>query len=333
MPPILLSVALLLAGLLLLVKGSDFFIDGASEIAKRWGVSEMLIGLTLVAFGTSLPEWISSLIAAFRDPSTLQCAEGIRCNTTDMALGNVVGSNITNIGLVIGLVGLMVPAGIKAKSAFLFKDIPLLMLLSVGIWYLALQDNMIGKYEGLLIFVLFVAVTIDSVRNTKDENEDEEGDEESEEEGSENIPSWKLYGLTLGGLVALLIGSTFLVDGASAIALAMGVSESVVGLTMVAFGTSVPELATSITAAKRGKHAMLLGGVIGSNSANLAVILGSVAFLFPVEVQPEFAMFQFPVMIAYVFSLWLSMLSGTIQKWQSVLMLLGYFAFTAALFF
>ena len=135
------------------------------------------------------------------------------------------------------------------------------------------------------------------------------------------------------GLVGLLIGSDCLVEGASEIAIAMGVSESVVGLTMVAFGTSVPELATSITAAKRGKHAMFLGGVIGSNSANLAIILGSVAFLVPVEVQPEFAIRQFPIMIAFIVALWVSMLSGRITRLQSAMLLSGYLVFTGMQFF
>ena len=112
----------------------------------------------------------------------------------------------------------------------------------------------------------------------------------------------------------------------------MGVSESVVGLTMVAFGTSVPELATSITAAKRGKHDMFLGGVIGSNSANLAIILGSVAFLVPIEVHPTFAIQQFPIMILFIFGLWISMLGGQISRWQSAVLLTGYLAFTGMQF-
>jgi len=294
----------------------------------------MIIGLTLVAFGTSLPEWVSSIIATLRDPSTLQCIEGLPCNTTDLALGNVIGSNITNTGLVIGTVGLMLKEGISVKQDFLIRDIPLLIILAIGTWYFSLQDNLIGKWEGAGIFVLFLFVMIRSLQTlaNQDSSDDEEGDDDDESSDMTEMATWKLYALTVAGLVGLLIGSDFLVDGASDIAIALGVSESVVGLTMVAFGTSVPELATSITAAKRGKHAMFLGGVIGSNSANLAIILGSVAFLVPIEVEPTFAMGQFPIMILFIFGLWVSMLGGQIKRWQSAILLVGYLVFTGMQF-
>ena len=334
MSPLLISIGLVLIGLALLIKGSDFFIDGAAEIAARIGISEMIIGLTLVAFGTSLPEWVSSIIATLRDPTTLQCAEGITCNTTDLALGNVIGSNITNTGLVLGTVGLMLKDGISVKSDFLVRDLPTLIILSIATWYFSLQDNLLGKIEGATIFILFLLVMFRSLKSASstDEPEDEVTDEDEDDDNMAEVASWKLYAMTIGGLVGLLIGSDFLVQGASEIALAIGVSESVVGLTMVAFGTSVPELATSITAAKRGKHAMFLGGVIGSNSANLAIILGSVAFLVPVEVHPEFAIQQFPIMIAFIFGLWVCMLGGRITRWQSALLLSGYLAFTGTQF-
>ena len=339
MSPLLISIGLVLAGLALLIKGSDFFIDGAAEIAGRVGISEMIIGLTLVAFGTSLPEWVSSIIATLRDPSTLQCIEGMTCNTTDLALGNVIGSNITNTGLVLGFVGLTLKNGISVKQDFLVRDIPLLIILSIVTWYFSLQDNLIGKIEGATIFVLFLFVMFRSLKALSksdgvgdDIDEDDiDGDDEEDKEMAV-MASWKLYSMTIGGLIGLLIGSDFLVQGASEIAIALGVSESVVGLTMVAFGTSVPELATSMAAAKRGKHAMFLGGVIGSNSANLAIILGSVAFLVPVEVQPEFAIRQFPIMIAFIIGLWVSMLDGRIKRWQSAILLSGYLVFTGMQF-
>ena len=334
MSPLFISIGLVLVGLALLIKGSDFFIDGAAEIAGRVGISEMIIGLTLVAFGTSLPEWVSSIIATLRDPSTLQCVEGMTCNTTDLALGNVIGSNITNTGLVLGFVGLTLKNGISVKQEFLVRDIPLLIILSVATWYFSLQDNLIGKVEGATIFVLFLFVMFRSLRTLSESDgagDDIDGDDEEDKEMAV-MASWKLYSMTIGGLIGLLIGSDFLVQGASEIAIALGVSESVVGLTMVAFGTSVPELATSMAAAKRGKHAMFLGGVIGSNSANLAIILGSVSFLVPVEVQPEFAIRQFPIMIAFIIGLWVSMLDGRIKRWQSAILLSGYLVFTGMQF-
>ena len=334
MSPLVISIGLVLIGLALLIKGSDFFIDGAAEIAKRIGISEMIIGLTLVAFGTSLPEWVSSLIATLRDPATLQCTEGLTCNTTDLALGNVIGSNITNTGLVLGTVGLMLKDGISVKSDFLIRDLPTLIILSIATWYFSIQDHVLGKLEGATIFILFLLVMFRSVKSaSRSEVTEDDGEADDDDDDMVDLASWKLYAMTIGGLIGLLFGSDFLVQGASEIALAMGVSESVVGLTMVAFGTSVPELATSITAAKRGKHAMFLGGVIGSNSANLAIILGSVAFLVPVEVHPDFAIQQFPIMIAFIFGLWVCMLGGRITRWQSALLLSGYLAFTGMQFF
>ena len=332
--PLLTSIAFVLIGLLLLVKGSDYFIDGAAEIAKRIGVSEIIIGLTLVAFATSLPEWVASLIAAFRDPNTLECLPNIPCNTTDLALGNVLGSNITNIGLVIGCVGLFLPKGINVNKDFLLRDIPVIIILSIGSWYFALEDNLIGRWEGFVLFFGFLFVmfkTIRNVKNTELEEPDVESEEESEDDMSET-PNWKLYALTVGGLLGLLIGSNLLVEGASDIALTMGVPEAVVGLTMVAFGTSVPELATSITAGKRGKHAMLIGGIIGSNSANLAIILGSVSFLMPVQVQGTFALYEFPVMVGFICALWVFMIGGKIHRWHSALLLIGYLVFTTLQF-
>lgn len=325
------ALALVVVGLLLLVKGSDYFIDGASEIATRVGVSEVIIGLTLVAFGTSLPEWVSSIIATLRDPAEV-CANNANCHITDLALGNVIGSNITNIGLVIGFVGLMLPNGIKVNSDFLLRDIPLIIILSVATWYFSLQDHIIAPWEGGIIFVGFLAVMIHSIRSLPTESEENSEEDSEEDSGLQDTSTLKLGLMTVGGLIGLLIGSNMLVEGASSIALTMGVPETVVGITMVAFGTSVPELATSITAGKRGKHAMLLGGVIGSNSANLAIILGSVAFLVPVEVTQEFAMREFPIMIAFTTALWIFMLSGRINKIHSTLLFIGYLAFTGLQF-
>ncbi len=341
MPPLLTSIVFVLIGLLLLVKGSDFFIDGAAEIAKRIGISEIIIGLTLVAFATSLPEWVASLIAAFRDQNTLECIPNVPCNTTDLALGNVLGSNITNIGLVVGCVGLLLPKGINVDKDFLLRDIPVIIILSIVTWYFALEDNLIGRWEGFVLFFGFLIVMFRTIRTVKqpeieDHNIDsEESEEESEKESEEDMsetPNWKLYALTVGGLLGLLIGSNLLVEGASDIALTMGVPEAVVGLTMVAFGTSVPELATSITAGKRGKHAMLIGGIIGSNSANLAIILGSVSFLIPVKVEGSFALYEFPVMVAFISVLWVFMIGGRIKRWHSAMLLIGYLLFTGLQF-
>ena len=326
---IALNIAYLLLGLFLLVKGSDYFVDAASEIAKRFGISEMIIGLTLVAFATSLPEWVASLIAALRDPAALNGQ-----NPTDLALGNVIGSNICNIGLVLGVCGLLVKEGLRAKSSFLQREIPLMIILSSLSWFFSFKGDGVASWEGAILFISFIVVLIRTVLGiTKAEQTEADSEEDSEEEDLSDASNAKLAGFTIGGLAALLGGSNLLVMGASAIAIAAGISEAIVGITMVAFGTSVPELATSITAVKRGKHSMLLGGIIGSNTANLAVVLGTVAILVPVEVDPGLIGFQFPVMLGFAMALWVFMLSGSIKRWQSGILLTSYLAFTASLFF
>ena len=332
---------MLIGGLIILVKGSEVFIDSASEIAKRIGISEMLIGLTLVAFGTSLPEWISSLIAAFRDPDELPCtsaAESV-CSVTDLALGNVIGSNIANIGMVLGLVGVIIAKPIIARPQFLLRDIPMMLILAILSWYFAIVGNQINRWEGLLMFILFLIVTfftITEARNvdSSEENSEEESADSSEERSLEasKVSNGRLTLGTMLGFVGLIVGSQLLVDGASGIAIGIGIPESTVGITMVAFGTSVPELATSIMAGKRERFDMLLGGIIGSNIANTAVVLGTVALLVPVSVPHSMILFQFPVMLLFSLLLWVFMLDGKIQRWQSALLFGGYICFSGYLF-
>ena len=336
---IALAVASIVGGLVLLVKGSDFFIDGAAEIAKRLGVSEIIIGLTLVAFGTSLPEWIASIISTLRNPSDVACIANATCHITDLALGNVVGSNITNIGFVIGLVGLLSPHGLRVAPIFLHRDMPLLVIISVMAMYMGLNDNSVSQPEGILLMGIFLAtlyrMLTQNNASTDQQEEPDDTEEEREDDGGSDLETasiFKLYAITIGGLVALLVGSNFLVEGASSLALLMGITEKVIGVTLVAFGTSVPELATSIAAGKKGKHGMLLGGVIGSNTANLAIILGSVATLVPVSVGLEYIRFEMGIMMANVLLLWVCMLQGKIERWQALVLLLGYFVFTITLF-
>ena len=337
----LLPLGMVIVGLALLSKGSDFFVDGASNIASKMGISEMIIGLTLVAFGTSLPEWIASIIATLRDPSELQCPPNLTCYITDLALGNVIGSNITNVGLGIGLVGLLLKDGIKVQASFLMKDVPLLIIISIFSWYFSMQGSQVSRIEGIILFVTFVAVLLHTVKDLfaeanpdeSNENESNDGDRTTQEQENSSESMGKNIAITIGGLLALLIGSQLLVDGASDMALQIGISEQIVGITMVAFGTSVPELATSIAAGRKGKHDMLLGGIIGSNTANLAVILGSVAFLVPVNVNDSTIQMQFPVMMGMSILLWVFMLNHHIHRWQAGMLLLAYLGFTVSLFF
>ena len=185
------NILMLIGGLAVLVKGSDIFIEAASEIAKRLGISQMIIGLTLVAFGTSLPEWISSLIAASRDPSDLPCASDCAslaettCTATDLALGNVIGSNIANIGMVLGIVGVVITVPIIASKKFLMRDIPLLITLAVLSWYFATIGNRIERWEGLIMFLIFLGVTTFTFMEAASDRESEEENDSEESEESQ----------------------------------------------------------------------------------------------------------------------------------------------------
>ena len=258
---IVLQVVLLVAGFVLLIKGADWLVDGASSTAANFKVSKMLIGLTIVAFGTGAPELavsISSLLSG----------------KTDMLLGNVVGSNILNILLLLGIGALIRP--IKVKKDTVRKELPMLILISIAIVVLFLSTtlsgidatNVISRSDGiicLLLFGIFIYYLIAMARRNRNAKTDIEK------------PKWKVGKsilITVIGLVGVVLGSQLVVNSASTIASAIGISDRVIALTIVAFGTSLPELVTTITAAKRRETDLLVGNLVGSNIFNICIVLG-----------------------------------------------------------
>ncbi len=297
---------LFVAGLVLLVAGGDALVRGAVALAERFRISPLVIGLTIVGFGTSAPELMVSVQAA------LGGQPGI-------AIGNVVGSNTANILLILGLSAAIGP--IVAQFAGVRRDL-LWMLGAAFVLVPMFWDGMVGRIEGAILFAGILAYIIICLRQA------------GNEPAAEHPPMalWKAAGLILIGLVALVLGARLLVDSATEIARAVGISEAVIGLTIVAVGTSLPELATSVIAALKGQREIALGNVIGSNIFNVLSILGLTALIAPIPVEARFLSIDVPVMIAV--SLGLAALIAWrhgIGRAAGIAMLLLYGGYVAAL--
>ena len=259
-----LQIILLIIGFVVLIKGADVFVDGASSIALNCKLSKMLIGLTIVAFGTSAPEFAVSV-------------KSIISNNSDMVLGNVIGSNILNILLIVGLCSIIKP--IKVKSNTVRKELPIVMLFSTLLFFLIKDDlfvssiNSISRNDGFVIvlfFMIFVYYLISIMRNKKDNDADEMA----------KYGMFKSIIFTILGIVCIVMGSNVVVDSASKIAGMLGVSQKMIALTVVAFGTSLPELVTSIVSTRKGEHEILVGNIVGSNIFNIGIVLGVPVALF-----------------------------------------------------
>lgn len=255
------SVVLLVIGFVLLIKGADFFVEGSSSVAKMLKVPSIIIGLTIVAMGTSLPECAVSITASMT-------------NNNALAVSNAVGSNIFNLMVVCGFCALFNPLVVEKstlKKEFPFSVICAILLLVCG--YLAME---LGRVDGLILLVLFVCFLVWMVKSALKARAN------ASDEEYEVLPIWKCIIFIIGGIVAIKFGGDFVVDGASAIAAKMGLSQNLIGLTIVACGTSLPELVTSVVAAKKNELDMALGNVIGSNIFNILFVLGIAATISPI---------------------------------------------------
>lgn len=314
-----LAAVLLLGGLALLVVGAELLVRGAASIAVAAGVTPLVVGLTIVAFGTSSPELAASLMAA----GTGQPA---------LALGNVVGSNIFNILLILGLAAAITPLAVDRQ--LLWLDVPMMIAVSLAAWGLA-ADGRIGRIEGAGLLVVVVGYTIVLARISRrvPDAVEQEYAVEVEARASTSPAAWvRSSAAVLGGLAMLVLGSRWLVEGAVSIARALEVSELVVGLTLVAGGTSLPELATSAVAAFRGHRDIAVGNVVGSNVFNLTMVLGTtaVAAKRTLEVPSEAITFDLPTMVAVAALCWPLFLTGrTVARWEGGVLLCGYLAYAA----
>jgi len=299
----LINLLTLAAGLALLTFGADFLVRGAISLANRFGMPPLLIGLTVVGFGTSMPELLVSLQAAL-------------AGSPAIAVGNVVGSNIANILLILGAAATISP--IAARIANLNRDMVMMLvatfvMLGLGYW------GVVTFWSGLAMFALLAAylawVTQSDRRRVTEE----------EAELMIKLPGWKEAFFILGGLGGLILGANLLIQAATAIARDFGVSEAVIGLTVVAVGTSLPELATSVVAAFRRQAEIALGNVVGSNIFNILGILGITAVVVPVPVEASMAVFDIPFMLAVSVGLMaLILLAGRIGRGAGIAMLAIY---------
>lgn len=253
-----LNIILLIIGFVILIKGADLFVDGASNIALNFKVSKMLIGLTIVAFGTSAPEFAVSV-------------KGLLSGSFDIVLGNVIGSNILNILLILGVAAMIHPLVVKSNTVK--KELPITLLIT-ALFAVLLSDNLFDKSMSnnftrgdgivlILFFLVFIYYLINLMRNKVEDSTDEK---------VLSLPKSFLY--TFIGLVMIILGSNFVVDSASYLAKAFGVSERIISLTIIALGTSLPELVTSVMATKKGEYDIAIGNVVGSNIFNMGIVIG-----------------------------------------------------------
>lgn len=311
----LLNILLIVIGIVLVLQGADRLTEGASALARRMKVPEIVIGLTIVAAGTSAPELFVSIVSALK-------------GTPDLAVGNVVGSNIFNSMLIVGCAAMVAPMIISPSTVK--KDIPFAVMASVllivlcldGFGSLSIVGNSISRLDGILLLAGFAAFMAYTFRVTKKNGVN------SEPEGAcEMMPAWKGILFVVLGLAFLVFGSNLFVGNASDLAASLGVSDGVIGLTVVAGGTSLPELATSVVAARKGKSAIAIGNVIGSNVFNVLLILGITAVICPMQIG-GITMVDIGTMLISVVLVWaFSFTRYTVERWEGALLtvlFLGY---------
>lgn len=312
------AILFLVIGFVFLIKGADFFVEGSSSVAKKLRVPSMIIGLTIVAMGTSLPECAVSVTASIT-------------NNNSLAISNAVGSNIFNLMVVCGVCAVFTPLTVTAstmKKEFPFSVICALLLLAFGFLGMTL-----GHIDGVILLVFFAGFLfwmIKSAQKARSINPEAELDDEivvDEAEDIKILPVWRCIIYIIGGAIAIAIGGDLVVDGASVVAAALGLSQTLIGLTVVALGTSLPELVTSIVAAKKDEVDMALGNVIGSNIFNILFVLGIAAAISPVEFITE-NIIDIVILVAMSILVWFFAWSKKkIVRWEGVTMLAIYVAY------
>lgn len=305
---ILLQILLLAVGFVFLIKGADLFVDGSSGIAARFGIPQLVIGLTIVAMGTSAPEAAVSISAALK-------------GSADITIGNIVGSNILNILIILGLSSVIVP--IAVASSTIKIEIPFMIAIT-GIMLLLGLDGTIGLIDGIILVLLFAAyLTYLFIAAKKNK--------ENQEEAAKMLSVPKAIIFAVLGLAMIVLGSNVTVDAATAIAQAIGLSERFIGLTIVALGTSLPELFTSVAAARKGNADIAIGNIVGSNIFNILFVVGLSALIVPVPFAANFIFDSIIAIAAGVMLLLCCLWTKSLKRWAGILMLLSYAAYFAVI--
>lgn len=313
----MLSFVMLVIGFVLLVWGADKFVEGASALARKMGVSPLLVGLTIVAFGTSMPELAVSVTAALR-------------GANEIAVGNVVGSNIFNLLVVAGLSAVICP--LVMDKMLLRRDWPLSIFAAVLLLVAIAPDHVIARWEGAVLLVIFAVILSRQIKAAlNDRAQLAAAEAEAAEEAAEMTKSPVMIWVNIVlGLACIVLGGQLAVNGATGIARMFGLSETLIGLTIVAIGTSLPELVTSIVAARKGQNEIAMGNVIGSNLFNIMLILGVSAVITPIPVQATSIIdCLFLITISVVF--YLPARKGKLGRLPGAVMAAMYVAYTAYL--
>lgn len=303
---IVIQLLLLVVGFCLLMKGADWFVEGASAIADKFGIPQLVIGLTIVAIGTSLPEAAVSISAALK-------------GSAEITIGNVVGSNILNILIILGLTSVI--CAIPVQKSTVRYEIPFVIIVTVVLALLGLFDNTVGRIDGILLWVLMGVYMVYLLKMAK------KGTVPKEETKDKKLPIWKMLLMVVVGAVMIVVGSDVTVDAATQLATIFGMSERFIGLTIVALGTSLPELVTSVTAAVKGKADIAMGNIVGSNIFNILFVVGITAVITPVPYGSNFLVDSLVAVGAAVLLLVCVLKGKKLTRPGGLIMLVGYAAY------
>lgn len=304
---IVIQLLLLVVGFLLLMKGADWFVEGASKIADKLGIPQLVIGLTIVAMGTSLPEAAVSITSALK-------------GSAEITIGNVVGSNIMNVLVILGLTAVI--CVIPVQKSTVKYEIPFTILVTVVLAALGLSDNTVGRVDGVILWILMIVYLLYLLRMAKNGQPLEEVPEVDKKDRV-----WKMLLMVVVGGAMIVFGSDVTVNAATELAVMFGMSERFIGLTIVAFGTSLPELVTSVTAALKGKTDIAVGNIVGSNIFNILFVVGTSALITPVVYSADFLVDSIAAIAAMVFLLVCVLRRQKLGRVGGAIMLAGYAAY------
>lgn len=300
---LIIQIGLLVLGFFMLVKGADYFVDGAAGIATKFGIPQLVVGLTIVAMGTSAPEAAVSITGAMN-------------GAADISVGNVIGSNILNVLIILGITGFITTIAVQKST--LMIEMPFMMAITIVLMVLGMSGNELTFIEGILFWILFIAYLAYLYVLAK---------KGTAEEVEEDRPVWKLILFILAGGAVVVWGANISVNAATALAQAIGISEKFIGLTIVALGTSLPELVASVTAAKKGNADIAIGNIVGSNIFNILFVLGTSALITPIPYKSTFLIDGIIALAAGVL-LWVATIrKKELNRTWGMIMLLGYAAY------
>ena len=311
----ILNVLFILVGIVLVLWGADRLTDGAVAVAEKLKMPQIVIGLTIVAMGTSMPEFCVSLVSALK-------------GTTDLAVGNIVGSNIFNTLLIVGVSAWVAPMTILKSTVR--KDIPFALFASVVLLIMCLDGN-ISRLDAGILFVLFLVFMYVTLKGAKTKEDDTTAKTDSIEDNKKPMATWLSIVWIIVGLACLIGGSNLFVEGATKVAEHIGVSEAVIGLTIVAGGTSLPELATSVVSARKGNSGIAIGNVLGSNVFNILAILGVTGVITPMHLQ-GITMLDLSMMVVSTLLVWLfSFTKYKIARWEGIVLTIVFIGYMVVL--